>query len=126
MARRGIKLAGTPSGGPVYVRMPRNVLGAADVADHDLSAGRVRGRFSRWSRKSELIEQAARYLVEAQHPMINAGAEVTRAGANADLLELAELLSIPVTQGYSVFGDFPVSASLVRGVLFAWAFRAVC
>ena len=57
--------------------------------------------------RADLIEQAARLLIEAEKPMINAGPEITRASANEELIELAELLSIPVAQGYSVFGDFP-------------------
>ena len=114
MARRGIKLASTPSGGPVYVRMPRNVLGAADIATtiYPQSAFGVNVQMEP---KAELIEQAARYLVEAKNPMINAGSEITRAGANAELIELAELLSIPVTQGYSVYGDFPFRHPLFAG-----------
>ena len=31
MVRRGIKLATTPTGGPVYVRMPKNILSAAEI-----------------------------------------------------------------------------------------------
>ncbi len=47
--------------------------------------------------------------------MINVGAEVTRAGANADVVELAELLSIPMTQGHSVYGDVPYRHPLFAG-----------
>lgn len=114
MVRRGIKLAATPSGGPVYVRMPRNVLGAVEVKAtiYPQSAFDVGVKMQP---KPELIEEAARYLVEAQNPMINAGGEVTRASANTDLIELAELLSIPVTQGYSVYGDFPFGHPLFAG-----------
>ena len=41
--------------------------------------------------KPELIEAAARVLLEAKRPVLCAGSEVTRAGANAGFLELAEL-----------------------------------
>ncbi len=114
MVRRGIKLAGTPPGAPVYVRLPRNVLGASDIETtiYPQSAFNISVDMNP---KAELIEQAARYLVEAQNPMINAGGEVTRASANADLIELAELLSIPVAQGYSVYGDFPFGHPLFAG-----------
>jgi benzoylformate decarboxylase len=47
--------------------------------------------------------------------MINAGGEITRAGANEDLIELAELLGIPVSQGYSVYSDFPFTNPLFQG-----------
>jgi len=114
MLRRGIKLASTPPGGPVYLRVPGNVQRATDVTatifpqsafsiDVDLPP------------KPELIEQSARALIEAKHPMLNAGPEVTRAGANRDVIELAELLSIPMTQGYSVFDDVPYRNPLFAG-----------
>jgi thiamine pyrophosphate-dependent acetolactate synthase large subunit-like protein len=114
MARRGIKLAATPAGGPVYVRLPKNILSATDVETtiYPQSAFNISMQMDP---KPELIEAAARLLVEAQHPMINAGAEITRAGANAELLELAELLSARVTQGYSVYGDFPFQHPLFSG-----------
>lgn len=114
MVRRGIKLAATPAGGPVYVRMPGNVLGATEVEAtiYPQSAFTIDMRMSP---KPELIEQAARLLIEAEHPMINAGGEVTRAGANADLIELAEMLGSAVTQGYSVYGDFPYRHPLFSG-----------
>ncbi len=114
MVRRAIKLAATPPGGPVYVRMPSNVQRASDVAAKIFpqSAFTIDIRLPP---KPELIERSARALIEASHPMINAGAEVTRAGANADVVELAELLSIPMTQGYSVFGDVPYRHPLFAG-----------
>ena len=114
MARRGIKLAGTPPGGPVYVRIPRNVFSAtaAEATIYPQSAFDVSVRMEP---KAELIEQAARLLVDAEHPMINAGGEVTRAAANEEVIELAELLSVRVTQGYSVYGDFPFQHPLFSG-----------
>ncbi len=114
MARRGIKLAGTPPGGPVYVRIPRNVFAATDVETtiYPQSAFNVSVRMEP---KAELIEQAARLLIEAENPMINAGGEVTRAAANEEVIELAELLSVRVTQGYSVYSDFPFKHPLFSG-----------
>jgi len=114
MVRRGIKMAATPTGGPVYVRMPKNILGSADIE----STIYPQAAFSvgvQMEPKPELIERTARYLIEAQQPMMNVGAEVTRAGAVEAVVELAELLSIPVTQGYSVFGDFPYRHPLFSG-----------
>jgi len=114
MARRGIKLAGTPPGGPVYVRIPRNVFAATEVETtiYPQSAFDVSVRMEP---KAELIEQAARLLIDAENPMINAGGEVTRAAANEEVIELAELLSVRVTQGYSVYGDFPFKHPLFSG-----------
>lgn len=114
MVRRGIKLASTPTGGPVYVRLPRNVLGVAEI-EATIYPQTAFSVDVRMEPKQELIESTARYLIEAQHPMINVGAEVTRAGAVEAVVELAELLAIPVTQGYSVYGDFPYRHPLFSG-----------
>jgi len=114
MVRRGIKLAGTPPGGPVYVRVPSNILGAGAVRQKIYP----QSRFSvplQMEPGTEVIDEAARLLIDAESPVINVGAEVTRAGANSDLLRLAELLSIPVTQSLSVYGDFPYRHPLFSG-----------
>ena len=116
IVRRGIKIATTPVGGPVYVRLPTNIMSASDV-EATIYPQSLFTVDVRTEPKSEAIERAARLLIEAEAPIINAGAEVTRAGANQDLVELAELLSIPVTQGYSVFLRFPLSSSSLRRLL---------
>jgi acetolactate synthase-1/2/3 large subunit len=52
----------------------------------------------------ELVEQAARMLVEAQRPLIHPGGGVLRSGAWDEVRELAEYLSIPVTTSMSGSG----------------------
>lgn len=114
MVRRVIKLAGTVPGGPVYLRIPANILNARDITQtiYPQSAFNVPVQMEP---KSDLIEAAAKLLVEAKNPLISVAAEVTRAGATDDLIELAELLSISVAQGYSVYGDFPTNHPLYKG-----------
>ena len=114
ISRRAIKLASTPPGGPVYIRIPSNVLNTTGVKDtiYPQTDFAVPVRIEP---KPDLIEQTARLLIEAKKPMINAGPEVTRAGANGELLQLAELLAIPVAQGFSVYGDFPYQHPLSAG-----------
>ena len=113
ISRRAYKLAVTPPGGPVHIRIPLNVLAekASDVVY-------PQDRFSisaEMRPKPELIERTARALLEADKPLITAGHEVTRAGAHDELVDLAELLGIPVAQNYSVYGDFPWRHSLWAG-----------
>jgi thiamine pyrophosphate-dependent acetolactate synthase large subunit-like protein len=114
ITRRAIKVAGTQPGGPTYVKFPRNVLEAKEVTQtiYPLEQFQVPIRMSP---EQADIERTADLLLNAQKPIINAGPEITRAGANAELLELAELLGVPVTQGYSVFGDFPFQHPLFQG-----------
>ena len=106
MVRRALKVAATPPGGPVYIRFPIDILAKDNVRDTIYPSN----RFSiplEIEPNPQLIEKAARMLIEARTPLIQVGPEVTRAKANDDLIELAELISIPVAQGVSCYGDFP-------------------
>jgi benzoylformate decarboxylase len=114
MVRRALKVAATPPGGPVYIRFPIDVLGKKSVRDKIYP----QSRFSiplNIEPDPELIDKAAKLLIESKKPLINAGGEITRAGANDDLIELAELLSIPVSQGVSCYGDIPFKHPLFAG-----------
>jgi benzoylformate decarboxylase len=114
MTRRAMKVAGTPPGGPVHVRFPLNILGAPGVRSTVYPLERFQVPVE-MRPKPELIEATARALLEAERPMICAGAEVTRAGANDELVELAELLGVPFAQGFSVYGDVPFRHPLFAG-----------
>jgi benzoylformate decarboxylase len=114
MTRRAIKVAQTPPGGPVHIRFPNEILAARNV--EQIIYPQARFSVSAEMRpKPELIEAAARALIEAKRPVLCAGGEVTRAGANAGFLELAELLGASFTQGMSVYGDVPLRHPLFGG-----------
>ncbi|ARN73410.1 thiamine pyrophosphate-binding protein [Oceanicoccus sagamiensis] len=112
--RRALKMANTPPGGPVHIRYPRNVLdvGGQKQTVYPQSLFRVDVNLPP---KQDLIEQTAQMLLAANKPFINVGHEVTRAGAVNDVIELAEMLGAPVSQGYSVYGDFPFNHKLFAG-----------
>jgi thiamine pyrophosphate-dependent acetolactate synthase large subunit-like protein len=114
MVRRAIKVADTPPGGPVHIRFPLNILGARDLKQTIYPQSRFTVPME-IRPKPELVEQAAQLLLNAEQPLISVGAEVTRAGANDALIEFAELLGIPVAQGFSVYGDFPFRHPLFAG-----------
>jgi len=114
IVRRAIKLAETAPGGPVHVRVPLNVLGTRNVKQTIYPQSRFTIPVE-MRPKPELIEATAKAFVEAKKPVMTVGSEVTRAGANAELVALAELLGIPVAQGYSVYGDFPFRHPLFSG-----------
>ena len=115
MVRRAVKVATTPPGGPVYIRIPINALGKKNVRGTIYPQEKFTVPL-KIEPNPQLIEHAARLLVEAKSPLIHVGAEVTRAGANEELIELAELLSIPVSQGVSCYGDFPFKHPLFAGL----------
>ena len=106
MTRRAIKMAGTPPGGPVHIRYPLDILGTKNVTETVYPQSRFKVD-ANMQPDPALIEQSAKLLLEAKSPLLHVGAEVTRAHANKELVEFAELLGIPVAQGFSCYGDFP-------------------
>ncbi len=106
MVRRALKVAATPPGGPVYIRFHSDLLAKRNISDKIYPKTMFQIPIQ-IQPDPELIEKSARMLIEAKRPLILAGGEVTRSGANVQLIELAELLSTPVSQGISCFGDFP-------------------
>jgi thiamine pyrophosphate-dependent acetolactate synthase large subunit-like protein len=114
ITRRALKVAGTQPGGPTYVKFPRDVLEEKEITQTIYPSERFNVP-ANMAPKQEQIEAAATLLLHAEKPVINAGGEITRANANAELMELAELLGVPVTQGYSVYGDVPFQHPLFQG-----------
>ena len=92
--RRGMKFASTPPCGPVFLSLPTNVLrGQAKAAIWDQAKFDVPMRIRP---DKDDIEKAARMLLEAKNPLMSVGDEVAWCRAGKELLELAELLGLPV------------------------------
>ena len=103
--RRAIKVSLTPPGGPTFLQMTEDLFeneGKAQIISQKKFqvAGKIKP-------KPELITEVAQMLIESKNPLITVGLEVTKAGAQEKIIELSELLAIPVTQGWSCFADFP-------------------
>jgi len=114
LAFEAIRIARTQVYGPVYMRIPSDVMSAGGIKTM-IDPGSISKFDAPLDPDPELIERAARLLIASRSPLINAGAEVTRSGANEDVVELAELMSISVTQGHSVYCDFPYRHPLFAG-----------
>jgi len=114
VTRRALKTANTPPGGPVHIRYPLNILSKPNLTE-TIYPQSLFGVNMNLPPREDLIEQAAKYLLEAEFPTINAGHEVTRTGSNDALLELAELIGARVTQGFSVYGDMAFNHPLFSG-----------
>ena len=65
----------------------------------------------------DTVRQAAQALVSAQRPVIVAGGGVTASQAQAEVVELAELLSIPVATSLNAKGTIPDNHPLSVGVV---------
>jgi benzoylformate decarboxylase len=112
--RRAIKVAMTPPTGPVFLALPMDVLEASGDLDlspaprPDLRPGPL----------PELLAQAAEALRAAKTPTIIVGDRVSKSGALAEAVELAETLGARVysePQANSV--AFPSAHPLFAGVL---------
>jgi benzoylformate decarboxylase len=100
--RRALKFASTPPGGPVFLAIPDDVLGqvaSADVIDQSMFDVPMRIRPDQTD-----IETVARMLIEAKNPLLSVGDEITMCGGEAEVVQLAELLGLPVAGG----GEFGV------------------
>ncbi|QTZ92065.1 thiamine pyrophosphate-binding protein [Streptomyces auratus] len=90
--------------GPVWLEIPQDVL-LAEVDVPPVTELHVAPR--ELLPRPELIAVAATRLTEARRPVILAGGGVVRAGAEAELLALAEQLRAPVATTFGGKGAFP-------------------
>ncbi len=97
-------LAISSPAGPAWIEIPQDVLLEATqippVADVRATEQPLRPR-------SELLDEAARLLQQAERPVILAGGGVRRASAQAELMSLAERVQAPVVTTVGGKGAFP-------------------
>jgi benzoylformate decarboxylase len=105
--RRAFKVAATEPGGPVYMAMANYALESKGVKAQILPAERFLIRAG-VRPSAATVEEAARMLVESKRPLLVAGDEVWKAGAQAELLAFSEKLNLPVALGGGAFRSFPV------------------
>ena len=67
--------------------------------------------------EAELVDQAARLLVQAQRPVLVAGGGAVASKAGAEIVKLAEMLSIPVATSLNGKGSIPENHPLSVGVV---------
>ncbi len=106
MLRRAFKVAVSEPWGPTYLAMAAYALEAKGVEGHILPAERfmVRGRVRAGQ---DVIEEAAGMLVDARRPLIVAGDEIWKSGAQQEIVSLSEALGIGVTRYSDAFRNFP-------------------
>jgi len=103
--RRAFRVAWTPPYGPTYATWNSDFTEerfSAEIIRHDQVDPRMRVRPNPVE-----VERAAQLLVEARRPLLIVGDEIYRAKAFDKVVQLAELLAIPVTQARSVYTNFP-------------------
>ena len=115
--RRGMKFASTSPCGPVFLSLPTDTL-------REEATGAIweQSKFDvpmRIRPDKDDIAKAARLLLEAKNPLMSVGDEATWCRAGHELVELAELLGLPVTGQMGSLGfwsrPFPTGHPLFVG-----------
>jgi len=114
--RKAYKVASVLPSGPTHVRIPRDVLYQPNVTA-DIYSGQALDIPMELRPDQSEVERAAKFLLAADSPLLYVGPEVSQMNARASLVELAELLAIPVTQHRSFYADFPNFHPLYIGEL---------
>ena len=111
--RRAFTALRSGSPGPVVLEMPQDVL-TAEADDAALAYTPV-GAPGKAGPADAEVQRAADLLVNARLPILNAGGGAMSAGAADEVLELAELLSMPVATTIMGKGIFPENHPLSLG-----------
>ena len=111
--RRAFALLKMGRPGPVMVEIP------ADIGDQEVPEGIVESyrpvKAAIAGADVAAVDEAAAALLSAENPVVYAGQGVMHAEASEDLVELAELLQIPVTTSMAGKSGFPEKHPLSLG-----------
>jgi thiamine pyrophosphate-dependent acetolactate synthase large subunit-like protein len=109
--RRASKIAAEPPQGPVFLAIPMDVLDQEMEFDIEPTA------YTAWRARPEpaALERAAQLLLAARKPMIMAGDRVSLAGAQSEVVALAELLGASVFENYASEFNVPAGHPLNLG-----------
>jgi len=110
-----IALEGRP--GPVHIDIPVNILKEnAEVQTQELNGLKYRP-YGRPSGDPKAIKRAAQLLIEARRPLmlLGGGTIYTAIPATAEIIQLAELLAIPMAMTFNGFGAVPTDHPLCIG-----------
>ncbi len=111
--RRAFRVAWTPPLGPTCMNWHSDYTSqrvTAEVIRHDQVDPRMRVRPNPVE-----VQRAAKLLVDARRPLLIVGDEVYKAKAFDKVVQLAELLGMPVTQARQVHVSFPQTHPLWVG-----------
>jgi thiamine pyrophosphate-dependent acetolactate synthase large subunit-like protein len=111
--RRAYKVASVMPGGPTNLRIPRDLM--HEEVTGTVYTGQALNIPMVLSPNAQEVERVAKILLASESPMLVVGPEVGQCGARAAVVELAELLAIPVIQYRSFYCDFPNSHDLWIG-----------
>lgn len=111
--RRAFKVAAEPPQGPVFLAVPM------DVMDEEAEMTIQPTAYTSWRTRPDPagLARAAEMLLAARNPMILAGDRVALSGAQAEVVELAELVGAPIFENYASEFNVPATHPLNLGML---------
>jgi acetolactate synthase-1/2/3 large subunit len=112
--REAFRIALSGKKGPVHISYPKDIM-EAEIEDTLLPPKTYRVKPEYFDRR--LVIEATRKLVGAKKPAMIVGSGVIASEAMAEVLELAEMLNIPVATSPKGKGAFPETHDLALGVL---------
>lgn len=116
IVKNAFHIASTGRPGPVLIDLPRDVALETIKFDYPESVS-LRGYKPTYRGHPTKVKEAARMMMKAKRPVIYAGGGIKNSGATAELLELAETLSAPVTNTFMGLSSFPGDHPLFLGML---------
>ena len=123
--RQGFRAAMSGTPGPVHLDLEGTtgtVIGEGE-ADLEVTVDEHFAKLPpfRPEPSMELVRQAAQVISQARRPVIIAGGGVVASGAQREVVELAEMLSIPVATSLNAKGTIPDNHPLALGVCGAYS-----
>lgn len=120
LLRQAFRAATSGAPGPVHLEFPGRLgEGVAGEGEFEVIVEKQFSRYPAYRPEPEAsaVEEAAALLASAERPVIIAGGGVRSSGAGAELVRLAETLSIPVVSSLTGKGTIPENHPLAIGVL---------
>jgi len=111
IVKEAFHIASTGRPGPVHVDLPKDILVKEWSFDYPSSV-HLRSYNPTYDGHPGQIRKAARAIVRAKRPVLYVGGGVISSDASPELMELAELTQIPLTQTLMGLGSFPMAHPL--------------
>jgi acetolactate synthase-1/2/3 large subunit len=114
--KNAFHIASTGRPGPVLIDLPKDV--AQTVIDFEYpQTVNLRGYKPNYKGHPKKIDEAVNLLRKSTRPVIYAGGGILNAGATAELRQLAEIISAPVTNTFMGLSGFPGEHPQFLGML---------
>lgn len=109
------QIAQTGKPGPVVIDIPKDITAQKAQYSGEIKISSFVGKET--SLDAETVDSAVRKLLESKNPVLYVGGGVVTANAADELIEIAELLQIPVTPTLMGLGGFPSAHRNCMGML---------